>query len=141
MRTATLTKTTHTHTPSHPLASRYLDVADMPWTATQYRGIHIKVLYQDSATGLLTALFKWEAGAVLPLHEHVELEQTYVIEGSFEDDEGVCAAGNFVWRPPGSRHVARTRDGALLIGFFLKPNIFFGPNGEKIVFDTKGVKS
>ena len=130
--------TTHTHVPAHALASRYLDVAQMPWTATQYPGIHIKVLYQDQATGLLTALFKWDAGAVLPLHEHVELEQTYVIEGSFEDDEGVCTAGNYVWRPPGSRHVARSKDGALLIGFFLKPNIFFGPNGEKIVFDTKG---
>lgn len=140
MSTATLTKTTHTHVPGHALASRYLDVAAMPWVTTQYPGIQIKVLYQDPATGLLTALFKWEAGAVLPLHEHVELEQTYVIEGSFEDDEGVCTAGNFVWRPPGSRHVARSKDGAVMIGFFLKPNIFFGPNGEKIVFDTKGVK-
>ena len=29
---------------------------------------------------------------------------------AFEDDEGICTAGNFVWRPPGSRHVARTKD-------------------------------
>ena len=138
MTTATLTKTTQTHVPSHPLASRYVDVEHMPWSATKYPGIHIKILYQDEATGLLTAIFKWDAGAVLPLHEHVELEQTYVIEGSFEDDEGVCTAGNYVWRPPGSRHVARSGTGAVMIGFFLKPNIFFGPDGERTVFDTSG---
>ena len=141
MSSATLTKpaaTTHTGTPGHPLASRYLDLAHVPWVQAPYPGIDFKVLYQDKATGLLTALFRWAPGAELPLHEHVELEQTYVLEGSFEDDEGVCTAGNYVWRPPGSRHVARSRDGALMIGFFLKPNIFFGANGEQTMFDTKG---
>ena len=51
MSTATLIKTTQTHAPAHDLASRYLDVAQMPWTPTQYRGIHIKVIYQDKVTG------------------------------------------------------------------------------------------
>jgi hypothetical protein len=35
------------------------------------------------------------------------------------------APGNFVWRPPGSRHVAHAPNGALVLGFFLKPNTFF----------------
>jgi hypothetical protein len=33
-------------------------------------------------------------------------------------------AGDFVWRPRGNRHVARSRTGALVLCFFLKPNIF-----------------
>jgi anti-sigma factor ChrR (cupin superfamily) len=128
--------TTHTETLPHPLASRYLDVARMPWNKTPYPGIDVKVLYQDKQTGLLTALFRWAPGSSLPLHEHVELEQTYVIEGSFEDEEGTCTAGNYVWRPPGSRHVATSKQGALMIAFFLKPNIFFGPDGKTTVFQA-----
>lgn len=51
-------------------------------------------------------------GCVLAEHVHTGLELTYVVEGSLEDDEGVCRAGDFVWRPPGSRHQARTPNGA-----------------------------
>jgi len=64
-------------------------------------------------------------GAVLPDHEHVEIEQTWVVEGSLADGEGEATAGNFVWRPGGSRHSAHSPNGALLVSFFLKPNIFY----------------
>lgn len=108
-----------------PLASRYVDVASIPWEPTPYPGVEWKVLLRDEETGLLTALFKWAPGSELPLHEHVEIEQTFVLEGSIEDEEGEATAGNFVWRPAGSRHVARSRNGALLLGTFLRPNKFF----------------
>ncbi len=61
----------------------------------------------------------------MPYHEHVRVEQTFVLEGSFEDADGVCSAGNFVWRPQGSRHDAWTRDGATMLAIFLSPNKFF----------------
>jgi len=94
----------------------------MPWEATKFPGIKIKVLYADD-TGITTALFKLEPGAVVPLHEHVALEQTYVIEGSLEDHEGKCGPGQFVWRPAGNQHEAIAPNGAVLLGFFLKPNL------------------
>lgn len=111
-------------TQNEDLRSRYVDVDALPWNDSPYPGIQIKVLMEDKNTGLLTALFKWEPGAELPLHEHIEIEQTYVLEGRLVDDEGECTAGNFVWRPTGSRHVATAPDGALLLAFFLKPNKF-----------------
>ncbi len=40
------------------------------------------------------------------------------------DDEGEAKAGNYVWRPEGNRHVARSPHGALVLSFFLKPNVF-----------------
>jgi len=86
--------------------------------------VEMKVLLEDKESGLLTALFRWQPGAVLPLHEHVEIEQTYVLEGSIVDDEGEVKKGDFVWRPKGNRHVARSPNGALVLGFFLKPNRF-----------------
>jgi anti-sigma factor ChrR (cupin superfamily) len=83
---------------SPELASRYLDVPNMPWEKTKFEGIQIKVLYSDES-GITTALFKLDPGAVIPLHEHTALEQTFVLEGTIEDHEGVCGAGQFVWRP------------------------------------------
>jgi len=110
------------------LASRFLDVPNMPWEKTKFPGIEIKVLYADD-DGITTALFKLQPGAVVPLHEHTALEQTYVLEGSLEDHEGVCGPGQFVWRPAGNQHEARAPNGALILGFFLKPNRF--AYGEK----------
>jgi quercetin dioxygenase-like cupin family protein len=107
--------------PEH--AAHYVDVPKMPWETTKLPGIKIKVLYTDD-TGITTALFKLDPGAVVPLHEHAALEQTYVIEGTLEDHEGVCGPGQFVWRPAGNRHEAVAPRGAVLLGFFLKPNRF-----------------
>jgi quercetin dioxygenase-like cupin family protein len=106
------------------LASRYVDVDDLPWKPTPCAGIDMKVLVEDPATGLLTALFRWQPGAELSLHEHVEIEQTFVLEGSLADEEGEVTAGNYVWRPKGNRHSARSPNGALVLSMFLKPNIF-----------------
>ena len=107
-----------------PLASRFLKVDELPWKPTQVAGIDMKVLMQDKESGLLTALFRWQPGTQLPLHEHVEIEQTYVLSGSIVDDEGEALEGNYVWRPKGNRHLARSPNGALVISFFLKPNKF-----------------
>jgi anti-sigma factor ChrR (cupin superfamily) len=106
------------------IASRFVDVDRLPWKPTPTRGIDMKVLLEDPETGLLTALFRWAPGTELPIHEHVEIEQTFVLEGSIVDDEGEVTAGNYVWRPKGNRHVARAPKGALVISFFLKPNKF-----------------
>ncbi len=107
-----------------PLDSRYVDVGELPWKPTQCEGVEMKILFQDEDRGLLTALFRWAPGASLPLHEHIDIEQTYVLEGSIVDDEGEVTAGNFVWRPIGNRHAAVSPNGALILATFLKPNIF-----------------
>ena len=79
---------------------------------------------ESTALGPLASLKALWLAAVLRLHEHVEIEQTYVLEGSIVDDEGEVKKGDFVRRPKGNRHVARSPSGALVLGFFLKPNRF-----------------
>jgi len=106
------------------LASRYVDVDSLPWKPTPTPGIDMKILLEDKESGLLTALFRWAPGTALDLHEHVEIEQTYVLSGSIVDDEGEVTAGNYVWRPKGNSHLARSPQGALVLSFFLKPNKF-----------------
>jgi len=108
------------------LASRYVSVKSLPWKPTPKPGIDMKILLEDKDTGLLTALFRWQPGTALDLHEHVEIEQTYVLEGSIVDDDGEVRAGDYVWRPKGHRHLARSPHGALVLSFFLKPNKFIG---------------
>src|SRR6185436_10854882 len=98
-----------------PLASRYIDVAALPWRPTRFPGIELKILMEDPDTGLQTTLTRMAPGAELPMHEHTQLEQSWVLEGSLADEEGEVTAGNYVWRPAGSRHVARAPKGALVL--------------------------
>lgn len=112
------------------LASRFVDVAALPWEQSQFPGVEFKTLLVDPQSGLLTALLRMAPGARLPDHEHVQIEQTYVLEGRLLDDDGEVCAGNFVWRPAGSRHSAYTPEGGLMLAFFVKPNRFFADDGK-----------
>jgi len=105
------------------LASRFVDVDNLPWEKTRYPGVEQKNLLVDPATGLLTALMRMAPGAHLPDHEHVKIEQTFVLEGRLVDKEGPDAglevkSGEFVWREAGSRHVAWTPEGGLMLAMF-----------------------
>ena len=96
---------------SNDLRSHYVRPQDLPWEKMRFPGCETKTLLFDPKSGLATVLIKMAPGATLPDHEHVLIEQTYVLEGSLVDKEGPDAglevkAGEFVWRPSGSRHVA-----------------------------------
>jgi anti-sigma factor ChrR (cupin superfamily) len=106
------------------LRSTLVAASSMPWQRTEFDGIEMKILYQDTE-GRSTILFKMAPGAVVPLHEHTALEQTYMLEGSLEDAEGRCGAGDFVWRPGGNIHVAHAPHGAMFLSVFNRPNRFF----------------
>jgi anti-sigma factor ChrR (cupin superfamily) len=118
------------HAELSALASRFVDVDDLPWERAQFPGVEYKTLFLDRQSGVMTVLLRMAPGARLPDHEHARVEQTYVLEGTLVDDDGVVTAGNFVWRPAGSRHSAHTPDGGLMLAFFLRPNRFFGADGK-----------
>lgn len=113
-----------TTTEGHPLASRFIDVSGMDWTPTELPGTEMKILFKDEASGRSTILFRMAPGARVPLHRHMEVEQTFVLEGSLVDDQGAVTAGNFVWRPAGNTHEAHAPHGAVFLSVFLKPNKF-----------------
>ena len=115
-----------------PLASRFVNVSAMAWEKSiLYPGIESKTLLVDPATGLLTMLMRLTPGTRIPDHEHVLIEQTYVLEGALVCGEGECKAGDYVWRPAGSRHEAWAGPaGVLLLGMFQMPNRFFKQGGN-----------
>ena len=127
--------------PVDDLRSRHLKPVDMPWQKTRFAGCEMKPLLVDAKSGLATLLFRMAPGAVLPDHEHVLIEQTYVLEGSLVDKEGPDAGievgpGEFVWRPAGSRHAAWAPKGGTFIAMFQIPNKFFEQDGR--VLDSTG---
>ena len=102
---------------------------DIAWEPTQFPGISIKVLYEDKDKGEMTCFLRWEPGASLPMHKHPAIEQSYVIEGSFYDHDGICRAGEFVWRRPGSFHETHSEEGAVILAVYRKPNAFQHSSG------------
>jgi anti-sigma factor ChrR (cupin superfamily) len=124
-----------------PLASRLVDVDALTWQTTRFEGIVYKPLLFDRTSGIATVLMRMAPGSVLPDHEHVLIEQTWVIEGHLVDkagpDQGMeCKAGQFIWRPAGSRHSACSPNGGMFLAMFQIPNKFFSPSGD--VTDMSG---
>jgi anti-sigma factor ChrR (cupin superfamily) len=131
-------KRTHDTADSH---SHLVRPAEMEWKTTRFPGCEVKGLLFDKESGVVTALMRLKPGAILPDHEHVRIEQTFVLEGTLVDKEGPVAGltvgpGEFVWREPGSRHVAWTPEGGLMLAMFQVPNKFFEPDGR--VTDISG---
>jgi len=104
--------------------STYVKPQDLSWEPTQFDGISIKVLYEDKAKGEMTCLLRWEPGARLPFHMHPEIEQSWVLEGSFSDHDGTCRAGEYVWRHAGSMHETYSEEGCTILAVYRKPNVF-----------------
>ena len=120
------------HTALPPQASRFVNVESLPWEKTRFPGVEMKTLLLDRESGVVTSLMKFAPGARLPDHEHVLIEQTYVLEGSLVCGEGECKAGEYVWRPAGSRHEAWAGpQGGLMLAMFQVPNKFFEADGRE----------
>ena len=133
--TSAVTPNATNHEGLGPRSSRLVRVDELPWEKTMFPGVEVKTLLLDRQQGLLTALLRMAPGACLPDHEHMLIEQTYVLEGRLLDKEGPevgleVGPGEFVWRPAGSRHAVWTPDGALMIAIFQVPNRFCGKDGR-----------
>ncbi|MCP5149172.1 MAG: cupin domain-containing protein [Ectothiorhodospiraceae bacterium] len=121
------------------LASIHVKPDEMQWRTTTFEGVEMKPLYVDRASGVLTLLMRMAPGATLPDHEHVKLEQTYVLEGRLVDKAGpevglAVGPGEYVARPAGSRHAAWMPEGGLMVAMFQMPNKFFEPGGAVVDF-------
>jgi ChrR Cupin-like domain len=104
--------------------SVYIKPQEMDWRPSQFEGVDIKVLYENKELGEMTCLLRWAPATTLPFHKHPELEQSWVLEGSFSDHDGICRAGEYVYRQAGSMHETYSAEGCTIIAIYRKPNIF-----------------
>ena len=83
-------------------------------------GMWVKEIYADVRRGERTLLFRMEPNSFSPPHSHEELEQVYVLEGSFYDEHKLLRAGDFCVRSPGAVHSAASDDGAVMLVVYTK---------------------
>jgi anti-sigma factor ChrR (cupin superfamily) len=89
---------------------------DAEWQPTEAAGFWIKPLFEDRERGEKTLLMKVDPGAWSPMHTHPgELEQIFVLEGSFYDQDATIGPGSFCCRAPDAAHEAGSKDGAIVL--------------------------
>ena len=97
------------------------------WRETGMHGITFKKLYSDKTSGLVTALVRFEPGASIPAHRHLQREQCLIIEGDVEHDGHEYGPGDFTWAEAGTIDPTLTsRNGALVL-------IIGGKETEKVL--------
>ncbi len=85
------------------------------WVETESDGFLVKSLLEDEHAGISICLMKVDAGAFAPLHAHEDVEQIYVIEGSFYDQEKTYGPGEYIVRAAGAMHSTGSKDGAVIM--------------------------
>ena len=84
------------------------------WTAGERPGELVRPLVEDSS-GFRTMLMQILPGPLGEAHAHDTIEQIYVIDGDFFDEDASYGPGDFVLRMPGTMHRAGSKDGATLL--------------------------
>jgi len=72
-----------------------------------------------------TALVRWQPGTHFNRHTHFGGEEIFVLEGIFEDEQGVYPAGTWLRNPHGSVHTPFSNAGCLIyvkVGHLLEEN-------------------
>lgn len=90
------------------------------WRPSGTPGFWVKPLVEDAAAGVRTWLMKSDPGAVSALHSHEEIEQIYVLEGTFSDAEGTYGPGDFILRAVGAPHLTTCTDGSLSLVIYAR---------------------
>ena len=102
--------------------SLFLNSEEMELQDSGEEGFWIKPLLEDDMEGdnatLRTWLMKVDAGAFSPMHAHDDIEQIFVIEGSFYDQDKIYEPGDYVIRAPGTVHSAGSENGAIVLLFY-----------------------
>lgn len=68
----------------------------------------------NDSRGYRTMVTKVGPGPLGEMHAHDEIEQIYVIEGDFYDDDASYGPGDFVLRMPGTMHRAGSKNGCTM---------------------------
>lgn len=92
-----------------------LQANDLEWQETGSEGFWLKPLFESPGNGLKMWLMKVDPGAFSPEHCHAEIEQIYVLEGSFYDQHKNYGPGAMIVRAPEAMHEAGSASGALMI--------------------------
>lgn len=92
-----------------------INAEQIEWQASGVEGFWIKPLFEDPAQKLKTWLMKVDAKAYAEPHAHQEIEQIYILDGSFYDQDKTYHAGDLVVRAPSTMHTSGSENGATVL--------------------------
>ncbi|MEK6284468.1 MAG: cupin domain-containing protein [Acidobacteriota bacterium] len=85
------------------------------WRELQ-NGVLLKKLYVDQAVGVATSLVRMQPGTALPIHQHIGVEQFFIIEGDCNVAGQRLGPGDYHRAEAGSIHqTTYTVDGTLFL--------------------------
>jgi anti-sigma factor ChrR (cupin superfamily) len=104
------------------------DWSDFAWQAFR-PGLQIHWLYRTDENGPAAALLRYDAGASVPLHEHLGWEHIFVLSGAQSDGSTHYAEGALMLSPPGTRHAINSDEGCVVLAIWNRPvRIIDAPN-------------
>lgn len=86
--------------PPEPVVVR---VEERPWLAF-LPGVMLKPLRVDRVARTQTSLWRLDAGATIPPHDHTGEEECLVLDGSVDFEGKLYVAGDYLLAPPGLHH-------------------------------------
>ena len=91
-----------------------VDTGDRDWQLSRSEGVWQKALYSQPGFADTTRLERWEAGTAAGKVSYEQGVEYFVLDGTFEDDEGTYPAGTWLRIPPGASHSPRSGQGCEL---------------------------
>lgn len=89
--------------------------ASLDWTPSPVAGVERRMLFRiGEEKAVATSLVRFAPGSSFAGHVHPGGESFLVVEGTFEDENGVYPAGSYVRNPVGSKHLPRSRHGCVI---------------------------
>ena len=82
------------------------------WIPGLVEGLQVMPLHNYGTEQV--ALVKWAPNTTFQYHKHWGGEEIFVLEGVFEDEQGVYPKGTWLRNPPGSVHTPFSREGCLI---------------------------
>ena len=77
-------------------------------------GVQVKPL-MDDPSGYRTTLMRVDPGPLGEAHFHDEIEQVYVIDGDFFDEEASYGPGDLIVRAGGAMHRSGSKNGCTML--------------------------
>jgi anti-sigma factor ChrR (cupin superfamily) len=88
-----------------------IDFSKINWRATRHPGIFIHTLRRDAVTNDATVLIRMQPGCAYPTHRHNGIEEVFILQGGYRDDEGEYRAGDYKVNEAGSEHTPVALEG------------------------------
>src|SRR3989338_7292394 len=90
---------------------------DVPYKK-MYKVVLIKNLAKDSKTGMQVDILKILPMTALDPHKHGNFEWAYVLEGKYQDENGIVSKGSLRINKKSSVHTSKSKNGCTLLVFW-----------------------